>query len=116
MTPVLSRSDQFRRIPARFARGGAGALARAFLVLSGCSGAALLVVAAIVGANLESPEAIVVLAAAASGAAALGLFMTWGDPGSRTGNAAKALSVLFLLVGGATALLVWAGRTAGSGS
>jgi hypothetical protein len=84
--------------------------------VSGCIEAALLVVAALVGANVAKAEAILVLAAAASGATALGLFMTWGDPGSRTGNAAKALVVLFLLVGGATALLVWAGRTAGSGS
>jgi hypothetical protein len=96
MGPVPSGSEQPPGTPPRPPRGGAGALARAFLVLSGCIEAALLVVA--------------------SGATALGLFMTWGDPGSRTGNAAKALVVLFLLVGGATALLVWAGRTAGSGS
>jgi len=91
-------------------------LVQAFLVLLAGAEATLLVIAALASAKLTSPETLVTLFASASALATLGLFMTWGDPGNRTRNAAKSLFVLCVLVGGVVALLSWAAATASKGS
>jgi hypothetical protein len=98
--------------------GGSNAweLARAFLVLFAGIEAVLLVIAVLVDAKLKSLETHLILFAAASSVAALGLFMTWGDPGGRLRNAAKTLFVLFVLVGSVIALLLWAATTTSKGS
>jgi|tagenome__1003787_1003787.scaffolds.fasta_scaffold20889747_2 hypothetical protein len=91
-------------------------LARAFLVLLASIEVALLIVAALVDADLESPRTHLVMVATSSAITSLGLFMTWGDAGSRTRNAVRTLLVLFVLVGGVVALLLWAAATASKGS
>jgi hypothetical protein len=91
-------------------------LTRAFLVLLTCVDVTLLIVAALVNADLTSLGTHLILVATSSAAASLGLFMTWGDAGSRTRNAAGTLLVLFVLVGGVVALLAWAAATASKGS
>jgi hypothetical protein len=52
----------------------------------------------------------------ATSLAALGLFLTWGDGGSRVRNAAKSLLALLALIAGAVALLLWNATTAGKAS
>lgn len=89
---------------------------RAFLILFAGTEVLLLLFAVLLDANLENFETHLILLAAASGVAALGLFMTSGDPGGRIGNAAKTLLVLLVLVGGVLALLLWAASTASRGS
>ncbi len=91
-------------------------MARAFLILLVGIEAALLAVGVLVDADITSLRTHLILVATASTAAALGLFMTWGDPGSHLRNAAKTLSVLVILMGGVVALLLWAATTASEGS
>jgi len=111
-----SQSGRARECPEKTRASHARDLARAFLILLAGIEAALLVVSVLVDAELARLETHLILVAAASIAAALGLFMTWGDPGSRLRNAARALFALFVLVGGVFALLLWAAATAGEGS
>ena len=111
-----SQSGRAQECPEKPRASDARDLARAFLILLAGIEAVLLVVAVLVDAELARLGTHLILVATASTAAALGLFMTWGDPGSRLRNAAKTLFVLFVLVGGVFALLLWAAATASEGS
>src|SRR4051794_15469764 len=91
-------------------------LARAFAILT----AAIALCLASLAEWLPSPQPgtpRVAAFGAGGGAAlaALGLFMTRGDPGDPLRNAARTLAVLLALVGAFTALLLWAASTAGGG-
>ena len=63
-----------------------------------------------------SPRAAVLVTAVAACLALLGLFLTWGDGGSRLDNAVKSLFVLLLMVAAFVAVLVWAESTADEGT
>jgi hypothetical protein len=91
--------------------------ARDFLVLVAALEVALVPVAGWgVHAGVAGwPAALLGSLAGAGVLALLGLFMTWGDGGSRVRNAARSLFVLIALVAGVIALLVWGASTAGGG-
>jgi len=69
----------------------------------------------VVHADVGWPDAVLGSLAGAAVLAALGLFMTWGDDGSRLRNAARSLLVLIAFAGGLIALLVWNASTVGGG-
>ena len=66
--------------------------------------------------DAASPWAAVLVTATATCLALLGLFLTWGDGGSRIDNSAKSLFVLLLMIAAFVAALVWAKSTAGDGT
>jgi uncharacterized oligopeptide transporter (OPT) family protein len=87
--------------------------ARDFLTLT--LGLALLLIpvcAWLLGLDTGSPRMAAGIAGCAATLAALGLFMTWGDGGSRLRNAARTLAVLLALCSGVVLLLLWGTSTA----
>jgi hypothetical protein len=64
------------------------------------------------GASLGLRTCLLVSAIAAA-LSALGLFMTWDDPGPRVWNAAKTLLVLLTFVAVLVALIAWTAHASG---
>jgi hypothetical protein len=91
-------------------------LAYAFLVLAAAPAlclASLLIWLA--SPQIDAPRVAAIAAGGGATLAALGLFMTWGDPGDPLRNAATTLAVLLGLTSAFIALFLWAAATPGGG-
>lgn len=86
------------------------ALIRDILILCGAIEVVLAPLAWLLGAR--ELHLLAGTTAAAATLALLGLFLTWGDEGSRVRNAARSLLVLCALLGLIAGLLLWSAHSA----